>query len=158
MQKKFKEAACVMFLISILLSLFGCSDISYQEYGIGENFGHNRDGHYKKLPQNYCIEVLLGDAATVFIVPASKSNVPFFTKSVYNQAPVVKGHYIMGWFNDNYLVLCEEKPDSSCAYFSLEFGSNIVTYYDNVNSIYDEFGFGVQDWFLLCNSNKDRLR
>lgn len=148
----FKKVVCVLFLISMLLSLIGCSDKSYQDYDVGENFGHNVDGHFKKLPNNYCLQVDLGTITTVFIIPTDKTDVPFFTNSIYLQNAILTGHYITGWFNDTHLILCEEKNNSERTYLSLEFCSNTIVYYDMEDTIYNEFGFTVQDWFVLCNT------
>lgn len=142
-----------MFLLSVLLSMSGCADKSYQGYNVGENFGHNIDGHFKKLPKDYCMEVLLGSTTKVFKIPDEKIDIPFFSNSVYLENATLEGHYILGWFNDTHLVLCEEKNDSVCEYFSLEFGSNSIIYYDNEESVYDKFGFNKKDWFFLCNTN-----
>ena len=145
-------------LLSLLFSLFGCADKSYQEYEVGENFGHNIDGHFKKLPENYCIEVLLGSRASVFIVGNDKLAVPFFEKSVYLEEAVVEGHYIKGWFNDSHLVLCEEGADDQCKYFSLKFGSNEIVSYESEKQVCREFNITEQDWFSLCNTNEERRR
>lgn len=155
MRKIFKMALCAMLLLSILLSLCGCSDKSYKQYNVGENFGHNIDGHMKRLPKNYCMQVDLGSRTKVFIVPTNKTGLPFFEYSVYLERSVLEAHYIKGWFNDSYLVLCEEKTDSSYVYLSLEFDTKNITYYENEESVYNEFNFVEDDWFSLCNTYKE---
>lgn len=135
--------------------------VVFSELEVGENFYHSRDGHYKKLPHNYCLWIDLGSTASLFKVPDDRLDVSLNDDvdfpDAYLKNAFLEAHYIYGYYNDEYLILWEEKSDNSYAYLSFAFSSQAVEHYADITMVYERFGFQEDAWIPLCNENKDIL-
>lgn len=149
----------VVFILSVLLSacMFLHKEVYFSEVQIGENFFGTRDGHFTKLPNNYCLAIIYRSTTGLFKVSDEFLEAPFAGDSdhapVYNTERILEGHYIRGYYNDKFVVLCEEKSDGSYVYLSFEFSSEEVRCYSNVNEVYEVFEFDSSRWFSLCNTS-----
>ena len=147
-------------LVSAVLSLLGVGEIEhFSEVEVGQTFFLNRDGYHLKLPNNYCLGVLLGSTARLFKVPEELLDVPFSGDNnhpeVYNTPCILEGHYIKGYYNEKFVILCEEKEDGTLEYLSFDFYSEKIEYYTDIDKVYEIYGFDSNDWSLVCNTNEE---
>ncbi|MBS5844067.1 MAG: hypothetical protein KIC77_11415 [Clostridiales bacterium] len=152
-----KKIKVVIFLSIISILLGGCNYFTPLTFGnikIGENFMGSRDGYYKKLPYNYCLSVNYRSNVELFKVADEHINEEWLSSNYYDSA-ILKGHYIQGFYNENYLVLCEEKKDNTLLYLSFDFSSSVVQYYPDTNEMNKSIGITSQNWFSLCNTNQE---
>ncbi|MBQ8288017.1 MAG: hypothetical protein IJX76_04505 [Clostridia bacterium] len=156
-----KMLVLMVAIIATSLLLHGCTigvEECYSEIEIGEIFGNNIDGHQKKLPQDYCLDVDLGSQTRLFKVPDDLLDKPYFSNSVYNTTAILEGHFIKGYYNADYLVLCEEKENDELAYLTFDFGDESVRYHRDVEAICELIGVDSLEWFSLCNTNQEIQR
>ena len=147
----------IIALLSALSFLTGCiwfEGVSFSEVEIGKNFIHSRDGHCKKLPQNYCLYVDLGSVTQLLKVAEEKIDEVWDPSSEYNKH-ILERHFIKGYFNDEYLLLCEEKEDDSLVYWSLKFSDETIESYTDIEQVYKLFPASSIHWFVLCNTNAE---
>lgn len=163
-----KSAFKTIILLSVLTILLnGCYSLiedwsifdpkTFDEREIGEVFFGSRDGHYEKLPNNYCIRVDLGTEASLFKVPDEFISNQWDT-SVGNYNIVLKGHFIKGYFTSQYYVLCEEKENGDVLYLTFDFSNEEVRYYEGTDEICKLLNVDSIPWSSLCNTNAQRNR
>ncbi len=157
--KKHLQLVVLFLLIACLFCSCVFDELSYSSVRIGENFHHNVDGYFKKIPHNYCIWLIeLSSTCAVFKVPENLLDTPFLgdehNDAVYNAPKVLEGYFVKGYYNENYLILCEFYEDQY-RYVSLDFTDQIVNYHHNENDIYELFDFCTDDWFKLCNNKSE---
>jgi hypothetical protein len=153
--KKIFKGVILIFIISFIFS--GCNfskDIKFGQIEIGANFMSSRDGYYKKLPYNYCLNVNFRSKVQLFKV-ADEYVDQIWDSSIYYDCSILEGHFIKGFFNDNYLVLCEEENNNNLLYLSFNFFNGDIQYYANINELHDIFENQSYQWFLLCNTNQE---
>ncbi len=136
--------ACFAFLNSCT----GGFEEKYSDMEIGQIFGSNVDGHQKKLPHNFCLDVSLGSETRLIKIPDDKLDLPYFTNSVYNSPAIIEGHFIKGWYNDNIVILCEETTEDT-KYIVVEFETQKIEYLTNEQELAK---YGNMSWFTLCNT------
>ena len=149
----------IKFLSILSFLLVGCSfyqEISFSEIDVGEQFYGNRDGYSLKIPYNYCLCVELTSKTGVFKVPDELLDVPYAGDekhdAVYNCNRIIEGHYVKGYYNNEYLVLCEEKEKNEFSYLALNLLNEEITCFFSENEVYEVFNFNSKDWFVLCNT------
>jgi len=149
-----KRIICIFLCLGILFLLNSCSQAeTFSSIEVGENFGSNRDGYFKKISEDYCLFVLKSENTRLLRINENDKNKDFFNESVYNNAiEILNDHYISGYFNDDYLILCEEKEVHR--YLSFNFKTEEIVYYDAGWYVFSEFNFGEEDMFALCDSYK----
>lgn len=98
----------IISIVSFLLSGCGFGEVHFADIEEGRNFNGSRDGHYKKLPHNYCLDVDLGSTTRLFKVADEFLNTRWDSAAQHDEI-ILKGHYIKGYYNQYFLVLCEEK-------------------------------------------------
>lgn len=143
----------VVTTCGILFLLSGCSwfkEEQYDDMKIGQVFYSNRDGHYIKLPQNYCLGIDLKTETGLFKISEEDSEKAF--SSVYNNPRIISGHYIQGYYNNDYLVLCEESQKNVYRYLSFHFDTQEITEYPDEQKVLETFEFSSDDWRTLCNT------
>lgn len=157
--KNLRKIIVVSMLVFAVIVLWkGCasSETTYGQVEIGETFNHNRDGYYMKLPQGYCLAVDLGEKTRLIGISDEQENIAFGGdgehEAVYNNPQTMSAHYIKGYYNDNYLVLCEELEDESLVYWSFCFDDKKITRYDTAQEVFSLYNFDSKDWFTLCNT------
>lgn len=155
-----KRIIGVVIIMSVISFLFGkCSffkEVRFCDLEIGKNFYGNRDGHYKKLPNNYCLDVELKSTTRLFKIEDAFLDKVFDPYTQYDDI-IMQAHYIKGYYNDSFLILCEERVDDSCIYWSFEFNTNNIESYESEDDVYELFGFNSEQWFSLCNTNAEIL-
>ncbi len=136
---------------------------SFSDLEIGETFGGNIDGHFKKLPQDYCLFVLLGSEATLFKVSDEALDVDLYGGDDYidfckmsEDKKIMQGHYIKEYHNNEYLILCEEKREG-LLYYSFKYSSCGIECFDDVNTVYKTFGFDSDEWLPVCNTYDEMI-
>ena len=147
----------IICLTTALLLFSGCDYFKEHKFGeikIGENFIHSRDGHYKKLPNSFCLNVDLG-SETSLIKVGKEHYYEDWDCTWYYDSPIIKGHYIKCFYNDKYLVLCEEYENDEFAYLTFEFASEQIVYYDTLEEIYELLNIDSIKWSSLCNTNEE---
>ena len=144
-------AVLVIFLVASLTScqFFSPKKKNFSEYEIGEVFSSSRDGQCEKIHNNYCLYVDLGSTTKLFKVNDLKSE---FYYTEYLEEILLEGHYIFCFYNNDFVVFCEEKPDDSRVYLSFEFSNHNVEYYEDIETVYTKFGNDIE-WGSLCNNN-----
>jgi len=153
--RKILYVTIILLIISILFC--GCALLKNKTFGeleTGENFMHSRDGHCKKLPNNYGLYVDLSSTTTLFKVLDEYVNEEF-TSSVVFENSILEAHYIKGYFNDNYLALCEEHDDDSLSYVVFEFSDESIENYTTEDEVCSIFETDSIEWFTLCNTNEE---
>ena len=154
LKNKLFNVIIILTIISILFS--GCElfkPIKFSELETGTDFWLNRDGYYKKLPHNYVLNVDLRTPASLFKVKEEHLYEEWGdVYTGYFDNPILEGHFIEGYFNSDYLVLCEEYEDRNRVYLIFEFATEEIEYYDTLDEIYTLFGVDSLDWFYLCNT------
>ena len=141
----------VIIIFSVLTLLNSCISNYEEKYSnieIGQNFGSNRDGYQKKLPNNFCLDVNLSSKTRLIKIPDEQLNVPYFANSVYNTPSVIEGHFIKGWYSDNVVILCEEFSQG-IRFVVVEFETLKINYVSSEQEL-DEYGD--INWFTLCNT------
>ena len=152
---KIIKGVIILSVLSILLS--SCNifkDINFGEVKIGENFMSSRDGYYKKLPYNYCLNVNLRSKAQLFKVDDKYIDTTW-DFSLFYDCIILEGHFIKGFYDSKYLVLCEEKDDDTILYVSFNFLTGVVQNHTNIGEVYNLFENPPKQWFVLCNTNKE---
>lgn len=152
MKKSIIGMAIIVSIISFLLSGCGFKEVCFNDIEVGQIFAGSRDGYYEKLPHNYCLDIDLRTTTRLFKVADEFLNTPW-DSAVQHEEFILKGHYIKGYYNNDYLILCEEKPDDSCIYLSFDFFSNNVETYETEEEVYKLFDFDFEQWSALCNTN-----
>ena len=154
MKKLFK----LLFLLLILPILFtSCeffNDVKFGEIEVGENFWSSRDGHYKKLPHNYCLNIVLRSKAYLFRVPIEYNNTEWDSSLCYDNI-IIEGHFIKGFFDSEYLVLCEEQEKGNLIYIVFGFSDEQIQYYHALDDVYDLLNLYSFRWFDICNTNEE---
>lgn len=132
---------------------------TFEEIEIGKVYSIKRNGFCKKVNKNYFLGVTINYSTALFRVPDEMLNLSvstdWFITLDDKDKNVLKAHYIKGWYNEDYLVLCEEKEDDSLEYLSFEFSTGVVKYYKTESEVYELFDFDSQKWFGLCKTNAD---
>lgn len=155
---KCKLSIITLLILTISMVLFSCAvkDKSFREIRPGENFYQNVDGHYKKLPNEYALRVLLGEKTSLIKLPEHLLNVKLGSVddiiTLHQNGEILEAHYIKGYFNDSYLILCEETTENQYAYISFNFDTEEIAQYSDVETLYETFGFASSHWFTLCNT------
>lgn len=157
MRKKAIEVMVILSIISALLSGCGLDEVRFVNIKAGENFAGSRDGHFKKLPGNYCLEVNLKSNTRLFKVTDAFLDTTWDSSAKHDEC-ILKGHYIKGFYNDIFLILCEEKDDNSCVYWSFDFLTQDIESYASETDVYNIYGFNSNQWFILCNTNAEIFR
>lgn len=160
---KFVVAAVLVLLLIIYLLICLCAyfDIMpsflgtrFSKLKTGQNFYMGFDGYCKKVSDDYCLDVdmLRRKARLAKISPECKDQI-WNSRSIHEDNIILEAHYIRGYFNEKYLVLCEEKEDDSLIYISVEFSTGATEYYKTESEVYELFGFDSKEWFEICNTN-----
>ena len=150
----------VIFLLIISVLLGGCSlskRITFGKLEAGENFLGSRDGYFKKLPHDYCLNVTLLSKTSLFRIPPEYVNVEWSSSLCCNNI-LLEGHYIKGFFTPHYLALCEELEDGELMYLTFCFSSEQVQYHDGIKDVYKLLNVDSILWFSLCNTNQEAQR
>ena len=146
--------ACAVLVIT---GLSGCGILKEERYGdmhIGEVFCSNRDGHFIRLPQNYCLCVELNAETSLFKVSEEDSKKLYYEMDI---GPwIISGHYILEYYNNDYLVLCEETQKDVYRYVSFRFDTQEIQEYPEENTVLDTFQFSSDKWRPLCNTYAER--
>ncbi|MBE6573441.1 MAG: hypothetical protein E7652_03505 [Ruminococcaceae bacterium] len=146
----------LILIITSLSSFTGCESFGetrFSDIEEGEAFGHNIDGYHKKLPHNYCLFVLLGETTRLIKVPDNMLDKDYFLESVYNTPPVLKGRYIKGYYNDDYLILYEQLSLDSYEYILFDFTTQEINRYERKKDLPD---YKSIKWFSLCNTLQEK--
>lgn len=164
-----KRLCKVMVMVAVLLILLtGCNqydesffsvrrkDVRFMDLKIGTVFWGGRDGYYEKLPQNYCIRVDLGEKACLFRFSDETVPLESFNSLPYDTA-ILEAHFIKGHYNDEYLLLCEEKEDDSLVYWSFRFSDETIESYTDIEQVYQRFPPSSIHWSSLCNTNAQTI-
>ncbi len=154
MKKLFKTLIILQFLLFILVGCSFFKPVVFNDLEVGKNFLISRDGYYKKLPSNYCINVELRKKASLFKVPDEQLNSEW-NLSLNDSDVVVEGHFIKGFFTSEYLVLCEEKENDDVDYAVFSFGNGQLRYYKTPDEVYAFLDIDSVQWFTLCNTNRE---
>lgn len=85
-------------ILSFIFSACGIKEEWFSDIETGENFYSNIDGHCKKLPHNYCLDIDLSSTARIYRVPEDLLNIPFGGDSdhpaVYNSVEsIIEGPF-----------------------------------------------------------------
>ena len=144
-----KKIILSLLVLSTLFSLCCClQEEVFSSIQTGETFGHNIDGHQKKLPYNYCLDVNLGSKTRLFKVPDEYLDVPYFTNSVYNTPSIIEGRYIKGYYDNEKIIFCEETDTDIYEYIIFYFATQDISRITDEQSLpYIESN----EWFSLCN-------
>ena len=155
-----KKLFCIInILLFLSITLGGCEffkDVKFSELEVGETFDMSRDGYFKKLPHNYCLDVILGSKAWLFKVPDQKLDVEggyWFGYENY----ILKGHFIKGYYNSEWLVLCKEDKNDELEYLAFNFSSEKVQRNMELNQVCELLNVDSIDWFPICNTNEQRI-
>lgn len=154
MKKLYILIVCLTLFLTLLLGCSFFKEYKFGEIEIGELFLQSRDGYYEKLPCNFCLEVDLGSETALFKVE-EEHFYEEWDSTWYYDSPIIKGHYIKCFYNDEYLVLCEEYENDELAYLTFEFASEQIVCYDTLEEIYELLSVDSIEWSSLCNTNKD---
>ena len=158
--KMFVIPLVFFLLLGIICNSFSFKSKSFSEIEIGERFGLNRDGYEMKIADNYCLCVDLGSVTKLIKVPDNRLDTDFYgdenNRPLYLEKAILEGHYIEGYYNDEYLVLWEEKETEN-SFLSFNFQTKQIDHYENVESVYEKFGFSDDDWFSLCNTYEQMI-
>lgn len=141
--------AVIVFLFSVFVGCGIMKEECYSQLKVGENFGSNIDGHQKKLPHNYCLDVDLGNKARLFKVPFELLDKPYFSNSVYNTPAILEGRFIKGYFDNEKLVLCEEVSRGDFEYVIFYYATQETTRITDEKQLN---AYGTIMWFALCNT------
>ena len=151
-----KKVLMIVILLSVLSCfLGGClltNETVFGKVKVGYHFLWSLDGSYKKLPYNFCLEIDYGSVARLFRV--DDEYVDREWDSTRHFDTILEGHFIKGYYDTEYLLLCEEKEDDSLLYWRFDFADETIRSYtdlDQLNEIVD----GATKWFPLCNTNEE---
>ncbi len=133
---------------------FWSGETKFSDIKVGKIFEGSRDGYFEKLPHNYCLLVEYRYDTTLCKVADEFLDLPWDdTPYPYYNDYIIRGHYIKGYYNDNYLILCEEKTDNSYIYHSFNFSTQHMESYTSEQDVYQIYGFTAKQWSTLCNTN-----
>ncbi len=153
---KNKKLAIIVCVLMVACVLFGGCDYAfdkmfnikeYHEAEVGEAYNLTFDSKDIKLPKNYIFFGLSFSESLLCKIEDDQLYSDWEMDDVHPmECPILEGRYVFITYTEDYAILCEEVEARNLKYLSLEFDTQAVEYYDELETIYENFGEEL-DWY-----------